>query len=103
MPAANPRGLRIRQVSLLAGAVFTATCGSGSTDTGGAKDTPPTVVPVSMTITPNPLVVRQGVSIQATLTFSRSAASSTTPLALSATGLSDGTTVTFNPATITTS
>lgn len=82
------------------GIVFAAACGGGATD-AGAGDGPPQIVPVNLSVTPTTISARQGVTVPATLTFSRTAAS-TAPLTLSTSGLSDGTTITFNPATITT-
>jgi len=100
MSAANRRSSRIRQALVLSAAVIAAACGGGTTDAGGG-DGPPEIIPVNMTVAPTVITARQGVTVSAALTFSRTGAS-TAPLTLSASGLSDGTTVTFNPATITT-
>jgi len=101
MSAANRCGSRIRQVLLLSGMVFAATCGGGATE-GGTGDSPLELIPVNLTVTPTLIIARQGVTVPATMTFTRTS-TSTAPLTLSTSGLSDGTTITFNPATITTS
>ena len=100
MLATLRRGWRIREALVLFGMVFAAACGGSATDAGGG-DGPPQIVPVNLSVTPTPIIARQGVTVPATLTFSRASAS-TGPLTLSASGLSDGTTITFNPTTITT-
>ena len=99
MAATNRGGSRIRRALLLSSVVFGISCGGGTTDAGG--DGPVQIIPINVSISPNPIVARQGFSVTATVTITRTS-TSTAPLTLSAKGLSAGLTATFNPATINT-
>jgi hypothetical protein len=81
--------------------VLAATCGGDGATDGGTGPGTLVIIPVNLSITPTLITARQGITVPATLTFTRTG-TSTAPLTLSAAGLSDGTTVTFNPATIST-
>ncbi len=99
MAATNRGGSRIRQALLFSSVVFGTTCGGGATDAGG--NGPAELIPINVSILPNPIVARQGFTVNATVTFARTTAS-TAPLTFTAKGLSAGLTATFNPATVTT-
>jgi hypothetical protein len=99
MAGTNQGGSRIRHALLLFSVVFGITCGGDASGDGASW--PAQILPINVSISPNPIVARQGFSVPATVTFSRTT-TSTAPLTLTAKGLSPGLTATFNPATLTT-
>jgi len=91
--------VQIRKLLALAGLALGATCGGGATE-NGSDGGPDTVAPITISINPSVIVAPQGRTVTAAVTFTRTA-NSTDAVTLSARGLSDGVTATFNPASFT--